>query len=125
LRNVSDVRQIEVYTTEPLVLGLSHLEVEIANAKLRKYKSPGNDEISTELIQSGGEILLSAIHKLINSFWNKEELPDEWKEPLIVPIQQKGDKTDCNNRHGIPLSSTSYTILSNIIQSKLKPTYIK
>jgi hypothetical protein len=27
-----------------------------------------------ELIQAGGEILLSAIHKLINSVWNKKEL---------------------------------------------------
>jgi hypothetical protein len=50
----------------------------------------------TELIQAGGEILLSAIHKLINSVWNKEELPDQWKESIIVPINKKGDKTDCN-----------------------------
>jgi hypothetical protein len=34
-------------------------------------------------IQAGGEILLSAIHKLINSVWNKEELPDQWKESII------------------------------------------
>jgi hypothetical protein len=65
--NVSDVRQIEVHTTEPLVPGPSRLEVEIAIAKLEKYKSPGSDEIPAEVIQAGGEILLSAIHKLINS----------------------------------------------------------
>jgi hypothetical protein len=34
---------IEVHTAEPLVLGLSRLEVEIAVAKLKKYKSPGSD----------------------------------------------------------------------------------
>jgi hypothetical protein len=53
------------------------VEVEIAIAKFKKYKLPGNDQIPSELIQAGGEILLSAIHKLINSVWNKEELPDE------------------------------------------------
>jgi hypothetical protein len=53
--------------------------VEIAIAKLKKYKSPGSDQIPSELIQAGGEILLSAIHKLIDSVWNKEELPDQWK----------------------------------------------
>jgi hypothetical protein len=47
---------------------------------LKKYKSPGRDEIMAELIQAGDEILLSAIHKLINSVWNKEELLDQWKE---------------------------------------------
>jgi hypothetical protein len=67
VHNVSDVRQIEVHMAEPLVPGPSCLEVEIAIAKLKKYKSPGSDQILAELIQAGGEILLSAIHKLINS----------------------------------------------------------
>jgi hypothetical protein len=38
VHNVSDVRQIEVHTAEPLVPSLSRLEVEIAIAKLKKYK---------------------------------------------------------------------------------------
>jgi hypothetical protein len=38
VHNVSDVRQIEVHTPEQLVPGPSRLEVEIAIAKLRKYK---------------------------------------------------------------------------------------
>jgi hypothetical protein len=71
VHKVSDVRQIEVHTAEPLVPGPSRLEVEIAIAKLKKYKSPGFDQIPAELIQVGSETLLSAIRKLINSVWNK------------------------------------------------------
>jgi hypothetical protein len=97
------------------------LEVEIAIAKMKMYKSPGNDQIPAELIQAGGEILLSAIHKLIKSVWNKEELPDQWKESIIVPIHKKGAKTDCNNYRGISLLSTSYKILANILLSRLGP----
>jgi hypothetical protein len=67
LHNVSDVRQTEVHTAEPLVPCPSRLEVEIAIAKLKKYKSSGSDKTLAELIQAGGEILLSAIHKLFNS----------------------------------------------------------
>jgi hypothetical protein len=89
VHNVSDVRKIEVHTAEPLVPGPCRLEVRIAIAKLKKYKSPGSDQIPAELIQAGGEILTSAIHKLINSVWNKEELPDQWKEPIIVPVKKK------------------------------------
>jgi hypothetical protein len=70
VHNVSDVRQIEVHTAEPLVPGPSRLEVEIAIAKLKKYKSPGSDQIPTELIQEGSKTLLSPIHKLITSIWN-------------------------------------------------------
>jgi hypothetical protein len=119
--NVSDVRQTEIYTAEPLVPGPGCLEVEIVIAKLKNYKSPGSDEILAELIPAGSEILLSVIHKLINSVWNKEELPDQWKESIIVPVHKRGDKTDCNNYRGILLLSISYTILSNILLSMLVP----
>jgi hypothetical protein len=74
VHNVSDGRQIEIHTDEPLVPGPSYLEVEIAIAELKKHNSPGSDQILAELIQAGGETLLSALHKLINSIWNKEEL---------------------------------------------------
>jgi hypothetical protein len=52
---------------------------------LKKYKSVGSNQILAELIQTGDEILLSAIHKLINSILNKKELPVQWKESVIVP----------------------------------------
>jgi hypothetical protein len=121
VHNIRDVRQIEIHRAEPLVPGTSHLEVEIAIAKFKKYKSPGGDEISAELIQAGGKILLSSIHKFINSAWNKEELRDQWKESISIPVHKKCDKTDCNNYHGISLLSTSYNIFLNILLSRLNP----
>jgi hypothetical protein len=63
----------------------------------------------------------SEIHKLIMLIWNKEELPHQWKESIVVPIHKKGDKTDCSNYRGISLLSTSYKILSNILLSRLIP----
>jgi hypothetical protein len=63
VHNVSNVRQIEVRTSEPLVPGPSRVDVEIAIAKLKCYKLAGSDQIQTELIQAGGEKLLSAIYK--------------------------------------------------------------
>jgi hypothetical protein len=106
---------------KPLVPDPSHFEAEIAIAKLKKYKSPDSDQILAELIPAGGEALCSEIHKLINRIWNKEELPDQWKEYIIVPIYKKGDKTDCSNYHGISPLSTSYKILSTIVLSRLSP----
>jgi hypothetical protein len=61
VHNVSDVRQIEEHTAEPLVPDPSRLEFAIAIAKLKKYKSAGSDQIPTELIQAGGEILLDSL----------------------------------------------------------------
>jgi hypothetical protein len=52
VHSVSDVRQLELHIAEPSIPGPSFLEAEIAIAKLRKYKSPGRDQIMAELIQA-------------------------------------------------------------------------
>jgi hypothetical protein len=61
----------------------------MAIEKLKRHKSPGIDQIPAELIKAGGRTICSEIHKLINSIWNKEELPEQWKESIIVPIYRR------------------------------------
>jgi hypothetical protein len=97
VHSFSDISNIEAHAAEQLVPGPSRLDVEIAIAKLKKYISPGSDQISAELIQAGGKILLSESHKLIDYVWNKEELPDQWKESIIVPVHKNRDETKCSN----------------------------
>jgi hypothetical protein len=91
VHGVNDVRQTEIHTAEPLVPEPSSSEAEIATEELKRYKSPGIDQIPAELIQTGGNTLRSEIHKLINCVWNKEELLEQWKESIIIPIYKKGD----------------------------------
>ena len=61
-----------------------YLEVEMAIEKLKTRKSPGIDQIPAEMIKAGGRTIHPESHKLINSIWNKEELPMEGKESIIV-----------------------------------------
>jgi hypothetical protein len=51
----------------------------------------------------------------MNSIWNKEEVPEQWKESVIVPVYKEGDKTDCSDYRGI----------SNYIQNSIKHPSIK
>jgi hypothetical protein len=74
-----------------------------------------------ELVKAGSRKICSENHKLINSIRNKEELREKLKESNIVPTYKKSDKTDCNNYRGISLLSSTYTILSNILPSRLTP----
>jgi len=53
VHGVSDVRQTEIHTTEPLVPEPSIYEIEMATGKLKRHKSPGIDQIPTELIKAG------------------------------------------------------------------------
>jgi len=38
------------------------------------------------LIKVGVRTIRYEIHKLIISFWNKEEMGGEWKESIIIPV---------------------------------------
>jgi hypothetical protein len=119
VHGINGVRQTAVPKAKPLVPEPSAYEVEMAIEKLKRHKSPGIDQIPVELIKAGGRTICSEIHKLINSI-GKEELPEEWKESIIVPIYKKGNKTNCSNYRGISLLSTTYKILSNILLSRLR-----
>jgi hypothetical protein len=96
-------------------------EVQAAIGKVKSYKSPGADQIPDEMIQARGKILHSEIHKLIKLILNKEELPNQLRESIVVPIRNNSDKTECSNYRGITLLPTSYKMLSNILLSRLIP----
>jgi hypothetical protein len=112
---------MDIYTAERLVPEPSLVEMEVAFGKLKSYKSSGTDQIPAEMIKAGGETLYSEMHRRICSIRNKEELPQQWKESIIVPIYRKDDKTDRNNYRGISLLSTAYKMLSNILLGRLTP----
>jgi hypothetical protein len=67
VHRVSDVRQIETHTAHTLVPDPSSLDVEISIEKFERYKSLGNDQIRSVLIQTGGERLHFEVHELVNS----------------------------------------------------------
>jgi len=83
--------------------------------KVKRHKSPSTDQIPAELIKAGGRKSCSEYSYLIKFILNKKELPKEWKESICIPVYKKGDKTNCSNIRGIPLLSTTYKILSNIL----------
>ena len=53
VHGVSDVRQREIRTVQPVVPEPSVFEVKVAIEKLKGHKSPGIDQIPAELIKAG------------------------------------------------------------------------
>jgi len=80
VHGVSDGRQTEIHTAEPLVPEPSAFGNEIAVEKLKSHKSPGIGE----LIKAGVRTICYEIHKLINCIWNKQQSPMEWEEYLFI-----------------------------------------
>jgi hypothetical protein len=106
-----------MHTAEPSVPEPSASEAEAATGKTKRHKPPGVDQILVDPIKAGRETLHSEIPKLIKFIWNKEELPHQWKESIVVLIHKKGS----SNYQGKSLLSTSYKILSNVLLSRLIP----
>jgi hypothetical protein len=123
IHGINDVRQTEIHTAKPLVPEPSAFKVEMAIEKLKSHKSSGIDQIPAEKIKAGDIKILCEIHKLTNSIWNKEELPEEWKESIIIPIYKKAYKTDCSNYRDVSLLPTTFKILSNKINSICRGNY--
>jgi hypothetical protein len=73
VHGVNNVRQTEIHTAEPPV---PERRLRWLFEKLKRHKPPGIDQIPAELIKAGGRTFHFEIHKLINSIWNKEELPE-------------------------------------------------
>jgi hypothetical protein len=77
------------------------------------YKFTDIKRILEELIQAEGRILISENHKLINSIWNKQELPQQWKEFFIISVYKMGDIMNYSNLRNFTLFNY-IQILSNI-----------
>jgi hypothetical protein len=84
------------------------------------WPAPGFDHHTVQPIESLCRLCYPG-HTLINTICNKGDMPEQWKESIIVPIYKKGDRTDCSNYRGISFLSTTYKILSNLLQSRLTP----
>ena len=115
------LRQTGIHRVQPLTPESSASEVEMAIEKLKHHKSLSTDQIPEELSKAGGITIHSEIYKLFNTIWNKEELPQGWKDSIIVPFYKKEDKTDCSNYRSISLLSNTCKMLSIILPSRLTP----
>ena len=67
VHGVSDVRQTERHTAEPLVPEPNAFEREMAIEELKKTQTPGIDQIPLELIKAEDRKIHSEILKPINS----------------------------------------------------------
>ena len=68
-----------------------------------------------------GRTIRTAIHVLVISIRNKEQLPEESKESIIVPAYKNGVKTHLSAYKGVSFLYTTYPILTNILLSRLTP----
>ena len=87
---------------------------------MKDNKAPGNDEITSDIINQGGEETITQLLKIFNQILEKKQIPTTWKEAKIILLYKKGDKADVKNYRPISLLSHLYKIFTKVIQNRIK-----
>ena len=59
----------------------------------------------------------------MQTVWEEERMPAEWREGELVSIHKKGQHLICENYRGLCMLSVGYKIFSSIFQRRLAPYY--
>lgn len=113
---------IEQHPTQEDIANPPTLEEIVAAIKSTKSgKTPGLDGLPAEIYKYGGEALHTQLLKFYRTCWTAKELPQQFKDALIIAIyKKKGDRSDCGNYRGISLLSTAGKILAKILLKRLQ-----
>ena len=90
-------------------------EVKKAIDTLRPGKAPGEDEITTEMLQALDEIGIDKITELCNKIYDTGYIPDDMRKSTFIPIPKKAKAVNCTDFRTISLMSHVTKILLKII----------
>ena len=112
---------IEMFKVEGPEKGIEVDEVREAMSGMKSDKAPGVSEVSIDMLRAGGEECLIWILDLLKAVWDKEQIPEDWRKSLIVPIfKKKGGILDCRNYRGIKLLEYGFKILERILDKRIR-----
>nr|KAG5707958.1 hypothetical protein BaRGS_025096 [Batillaria attramentaria] len=71
-------------------------EIRKAIMTLRNGTAAGPDELPAEAIKADTETAVNMLHSLFSKIWEKEEVPAQWKEGIVIKLPKKRDLRDCS-----------------------------
>ena len=115
--SVLDCPQTDTKDDHPIL----RKEVEAAVQSLKKGKSAGVDNIPAELVQAGGEDIITAITTICDKVSQTGEWPTPWTYSLVTTHPKKSNLQQCQNYRTISLISHPSKVMLKIILNRLKP----
>jgi hypothetical protein len=95
-------------------------ELRKAIATLKNGKAAGSDSIPAEAIKADTETDITILHSLFSKIWEKEEVPVQWKEGLVIKLPIKEDLRDRRIYRGIMLLSVPGKVLNRVLLERMK-----
>lgn len=63
--------------------------------------------------KGGGVVIAETLTNICHRMWTSSEIPEDWKNEVILPLPKTGDLTRCTNWRGISLLSIPGTLRPN------------
>ena len=95
--------------------------MEAAVQSLKKGKSAGVNNIPAELVQAGGEDVITALTTIDDKIWQTGKWQTPWTQSLVITLPKKGNLQQCQNYRTISFISHPSKVMLKIILNTLKP----
>jgi len=93
--------------------------------KLRTDKSPGTDAMHPKFLKEVREELGGILSNIMEQSMKTGEIPQEWRDALIVPIFKKGNRNEASNYRPVSLTSIVCKVMERIIKDQMMEHYEK
>ena len=110
------------YDSEPINQPFTEKELNKVIKELKPNKSPGEDQITNELIKNFGKNLKMSLLSMMNWIFLNEKLPAQLQKINIKSIYKgKGSTAELKNHRGIFIGNAVLKILESLIHNRAAP----
>ena len=95
-------------------------EVKWASGSITINKASGGLGIPAELFQILKDDAVKVLHSTCQQIWKTQQLPQNWKRSVFIPVSKKGNAKECSNYHTIALISHAGKVMLKIPQARLQ-----
>jgi len=88
--------------------------------KMKKNKAARFDGLPMEIWKYAGKDLWRGLVKMLRQIWKEEQISEDWRESIIVPIYKRGDPNVPCNYRGIALMCSAYKVYTELIRRRLE-----
>ena len=95
-------------------------EVKWALGSITTNKARGSDGIPVELFQILEDDAVIVLHSICQQIWKTQQLPQDWKMSVFIPMPKKGNAKECSNYCTIAFISHASKVMLKILQARLQ-----
>ena len=95
-------------------------EVKWTSGSIAMNKTSGGDGIPVELFKILRDDAVKVLHSTCQQIWKTQQLPQDWKRSLFIPIPKKGNAKECSNYCTNTLISHASKVMLKILQARLQ-----